>query len=86
METNPDGYVFTYGEMVEPFEKAAFALDHGAVSEPVKSDFGYHIIKRSDDDSTIRNNLAITSIATILVSAETPVPLVTTAELIEMLK
>ncbi len=42
----PDGYVFTKGEMVEEFEKATFALEIDKISEPVKSEFGYHIIKR----------------------------------------
>ncbi len=39
------GY-FGRGMMVKPFEEAAFKLEVGAVSEPVKSEFGYHLIKR----------------------------------------
>ncbi len=39
------GY-FGRGAMVKPFEEAAFKLQIGQVSEPIKSDFGYHIIKR----------------------------------------
>jgi peptidyl-prolyl cis-trans isomerase C len=36
---------FTKERMVPEFSTAAFALDIGKVSEPVKSQFGYHIIK-----------------------------------------
>ena len=39
------GY-FGRGRMVKPFETAAFALSIGQTSEPVKSEFGYHVIKR----------------------------------------
>lgn len=39
------GY-FGRGMMVKPFEAAAFKLSIGQISEPVKSEFGYHIIKR----------------------------------------
>ncbi|WP_309086900.1 peptidylprolyl isomerase [Domibacillus sp.] len=38
------GY-FGTGEMTEEFEKAAFAMEIGEISEPVKTDYGYHIIK-----------------------------------------
>ena len=41
------GY-FDRGMMVKPFEQAAFKLEKGQISEPVKSEFGYHIIKRVD--------------------------------------
>ncbi len=36
---------FTRGRMVKPFEKAAFSMEKGEVSEPVKTQFGWHVIK-----------------------------------------
>ncbi|MEE4238216.1 MAG: peptidylprolyl isomerase [Anderseniella sp.] len=39
---------FTEGEMVPEFSKAVFALEKGQVSGPVKTDFGWHVIKLED--------------------------------------
>lgn len=36
---------FTKGQMVPEFETAAFSMEIDSISEPVKSQFGYHIIK-----------------------------------------
>ena len=42
----PDGYTFTAGTMYPVFEEAAFALEDYALSEPVESQSGYHILLR----------------------------------------
>jgi peptidyl-prolyl cis-trans isomerase D len=39
---------FGKGAMVLPFEEAAFSQEIGEIGEPVKSDFGYHIIQVLD--------------------------------------
>jgi len=42
---------FTRGRMVPEFEEAAFKLQVGEISEPVKTQFGYHLIQL-DEKST----------------------------------
>jgi peptidyl-prolyl cis-trans isomerase C len=41
------GY-FTKGQMVPEFDDAVFKMQEGQVSEPVKTNFGWHIIKLED--------------------------------------
>lgn len=39
---------FTAFNMVYPFEKAAYSLEAGEISLPVRTQFGYHLIKTTD--------------------------------------
>lgn len=40
--------VFGRGRMVKEFEQAAFALKVGEISQPIKTQFGWHLIKRTE--------------------------------------
>jgi peptidyl-prolyl cis-trans isomerase C len=39
---------FSHGQMVREFQNAAFKLKKGEVSQPVKTQFGWHVIKCKD--------------------------------------
>ena len=41
------GY-FTKGQMVKEFEDACFSMEVGEVSNPIKTQFGYHLILLTD--------------------------------------
>ncbi len=42
----PDGYVFLPGRMVAAFEETVLSLEDYQVSDPVMSDYGWHVIMR----------------------------------------
>ena len=55
---------FTSGQMVPEFEVAAFGMEPGQISEPVKTQFGYHLIKLNSkgtastpDFDTLKDNI-----------------------------
>lgn len=49
---------FAQGQMVPAFDKAVFSMDKGAISDVVKTQFGYHIIFLEDIKPATKHSLA----------------------------
>jgi peptidyl-prolyl cis-trans isomerase D len=60
------GYLGTFkkGDMVKPFSDAAFSMDAGQISEPVRTRFGWHLIKveKKNPASTLTHEAATETI------------------------
>ena len=83
---------FTHGQMVPEFDKAAFELPVGKVSEPVKTQFGYHLIlvtkkfpavEAKDDQPAEPEKVQCSH---ILIKTETPRDVPSQDEVVERLK
>ena len=57
-ENGGDLGLFGRGRMVPEFENAAFALAAGEVSDPVRSPFGYHVIKVTEKQEEVTQPFA----------------------------
>ncbi len=96
--TNPDGYVFTEGEMVAEFEDATKALTIGGISGIVETSYGYHIILRlelptdeADENyinamSSVQNELIYEAISKMAEELKSELTIVEYTEEIDSLK
>ncbi len=76
---------FSRGQMVGPFEEAAFTLPVGELSEPVRTDFGWHLIEvvaRDEEAGTVEARHILFSYAP---AGDREIALLSTADSLEAL-
>ncbi len=83
---------FQHGMMVPEFDKAAFALEIGKISEPVKTQFGYHLIMTTKKTAAVEAKEGQEATpekcqaSHILIKTDKPQPIPEVKEVIEQLK
>lgn len=77
---------FGHGQMVPEFDKAAFALKVGEISEPVKTSFGYHLIMTTDKKAAAEGKEESVKASHILIRVSEPQPLPKLEEVVASLK
>ena len=77
---------FKHGQMVPEFDKAAFALKVGEISEPVKTSYGYHLIMTTDKKAAAEGKEESVKASHILIRVSEPQPLPNLEEVVASLK